>query len=955
MPNGPISIPVRGQSREIVSTYTVTTEDQGDNIAYVFNDGLTRNPSLKLYRGQKYRFEIDTPGHPMAIAISRTFTPGTSILTAGEAGLSANGLFNSVLYGNQYDQGESIVLPEGGTVTFAADDNVSTLYPDGIRKLGEEGEEYAVAYVEKGTIEFTIPFNAPNRLYYISKNAVDTSGQIRIYDIEENAFLNVNEDILDKKTYKSANGVELSNGMKIKFQGDVLPDTYGTNNWYVEGVGDKIKLIKDQDLIIPAAYSETTRIAFDSDNFDTLPFSDATANATNKDYIVVNRASPDRNAWSRYNRWHHKDVILKSFIFNGLPRDVDESSRANRPIIEFEAGLKLNNFGVYAKQDVDLIDTFTKDVFSTIEGQIGYNIDGIALADNMRILFAADTDTLVNGKIYQVKFVKIGNNRQISLIKPTDTLPIDLETVLITQGVKNAGKSYHYHGAKWTAAQEKTTRNQPPLFEICDVNSNSYSNETYYGSTTFKGTKLFSYGVGTGTVDTELGFPLEYKSINNSSDIVFDFNLLNDTFTYQTEADLYTQQINSGYLKKYTSLTKFSYVNGFSSIPTISRQYVINEYAAIATQTNNFEINVYNNSSSIADLKVVVFVNNKIQKLTTDYTIDKTFNNAVVTFVKDLKVNDVIKVKTNSITPKNRNGYYEFPYNLERNPLNDDINQFTHGEVIDHVDSMLEDIPGYAGEYLGSSNLRDLGDLDHFGKRFIKHSGPINLPLYHITNKDYNIVKALKYAKTEYSRFKKTFLDTASSLGYDGPIKGHVDLVLKTINSDKLKSQPFYFSDMLATGAANKIQYTVLDSRITEYPLTTTFTLSELSVKSILVYLNGTQLTHIKDYNFNTAGYVSVNAAQIATDIIEIFEYDNTDGSFVSPTPTKLGLYPKYYPELTIDDTVLADEPETTGPFKVYGEDSATGTRGWFYPVYTNKTAAGTGSNIKILYIYRNE
>ena len=86
----------------------------------------------------------------------------------------------------------------------------------------------------------------------------------------------------------------------------------------------------------------------------------------------------------------------------------------------------------------------------------------LILADNMRILFTADTDALVSGKIYQVKFVKIGNNRQISLIETTDTLPIDLETVLITQGVKNAGKSYHYHGEKWTAAQEKTTRNQSP-------------------------------------------------------------------------------------------------------------------------------------------------------------------------------------------------------------------------------------------------------------------------------------------------------------------------------------------------------------------------------------------------------------------------------------------------------------------------------------------------------------
>ena len=947
LPNGPLSIPVRGQSREIVSTYTVTTEDQGDNIAYVFNDGLTRNPNLKLYRGQTYRFEIDAPGHPMAIAISRTFTPGTAILTAGTEGLRASGLFDAVLYGNEYDQGEYIILPSGGSVTFAADDNVSTLYPDGIRKLGEEGEEVAVAYIEKGTIEFTIPFNAPDRLYYISKNAVDTSGQIRIYDIEENAFLDVAEEILGKKTYLSANGVELSNGMKIRFQGDVLPAIYETNDWYVEGVGDKIKLIKDQDLIIPAAYSDTKRVPFDSDNFDTLPFADASAYATEKDYVVINRATPDRNAWSRYNRWHHKDVILKSFEYNNLPRDVDEANRAKRPIIEFEAGLKLNNFGAIAKQDVDLIDTFTTDVFSTIEGQLGYNIDGVELADNMRVLFAADTDILVSGKIYQVKFIKIGNSRQLSLIETEDSAPIDLETVLVTQGVKNAGKSYHYHGGKWTLAQEKTTRNQSPLFEVFDVNGNSFSDEVYYGSTTFKGTKLFSYAEGDGTVDSELEFPLTYKSIDNSGDIVFDFNLLSDTFNYQTETELFTQSINSGYLKKFKSLSNVSYVNGFSSTPTISKQYVIREYAATDIQVNNFEIDVYNNSSSISDLKVVVFVNNKLKLRDIDYTVDTSKSNAFVTFVKDLQVNDVIKVKTNSNTIKNSNGYYEFPYNLERNPLNDDVNQFTLGEVIDHVDSMLEDIPGYNGIYLGSSNLRDLGDLDRFGKRFVKHSGPINLPLYHITNKDYNIVTALRYSQKEYSRFKKTFLDTAASLGYDGPTKDHVDLILKTINKDKLKSQPFYFSDMLPTGAANKINYKVLDSRVINYPITNDFGLNELSSKSVTVYLNGIQLVHIKDYNFDVPGYISIDAGQTEDDVIEIYEYAVTDGSFVAPTPSKLGLYPKYYPELTIDDTVLAEEPVSTGPFKIYGEDSATGNTGWFYPVYTTKSAAGSGAASK--------
>lgn len=947
MPNGPISIPVRGQSRDIVSTYTVTTEDQGDNVAYVFNDGLTRNPNLKLYRGQTYRFEIDTPGHPMAIAISRTFTPGTAILTAGTEGLRADGLFDAVLYGNEYDQGEYIILPSSGSVTFAEDDNVSTLYPDGIRKLGEAGEEVAVAYIQKGTIEFTIPFNAPNRLYYISKNAVDTSGQLRIYDVEENTFLDVLEEILGKKTYTSSNGVKLSNGMKIKFQGDVIPKIYASNDWYVEGVGDKIKLIKDQDLIIPAAYSENKLVPFDSDNFDTLPFVDATAYAAEKDYIVVNRATPDRNAWSRYNRWHHKDVILKSFEFNNLPRSMDETARAKRPIIEFEAGLKLNNFGVVAKQDVDLIDTFTTDVFSTIEGELGYNVDGINLADNMRVLFTADTDILVRGKIYQVKFITIGNARQISLVEAEDTNPIELETVLVTQGVKNAGKSYHYHGDKWVVAQEKQKTNQPPLFEVCDTNDRNFSDATYYGSTTFIGSKVFSYAQGEGPADPELGFPLSYKSINNSGDITFNFNLLNDTFTYQTGDDLYTQKIDSGYLKKYTSLTNVTYVNGFSKTPAISKQYVVREYIATDTQTNNFEIDVYDNSSGIDNLKVVVLVNNKLQFTNTNYTINKTSANAVVVFNNDLTVNDVVKIKTDTKVVKNANGYYEFPYNLERNPLNEDISQFTLGEVIDHVDSMLEDIPNYTGTYLGSSNLRDLGDLDRFGKRFVKHSGPINLPLYHVTNKEYNIVKALTYSKKEYSRFKKTFLDTATTLGYDGPIKEHVDRLLRKINLDKLKSQPFYFSDMLPTGASNRIEYTVLDSRIKVYPLSADFDLTTLSVKSVTVYLNGKQLTHIKDYNFNETSYISIDAGQVVNDLIEIFEYENTDGSFIAPTPTKLGLYPKYYPELTIDDTVLADEPISTGPFKLYGEDETTGTRGWFYPVYTTKSAAGLGNASK--------
>ena len=581
-----------------------------------------------------------------------------------------------------------------------------------------------------------------------------------------------------KKTYTSANGIVLSNGMKIVLQGDVTPAKYASNQWYVEGVGTNIKLIKDSDLIIPAAYTSSKLIPFDTDKFDEMPFADAKAYATTKDYITVNRASNDRNAWSRYNCWYHKDVIIASEVYNNLDTDLDESTRAKRPIIEFEAGLKLNNFGVFAKDDVDLVDVFTTDVFSTIEGSSGYNIDGIDLAEGMRILFTADTDVLVTGRIYKVKFILVNNTRQISLLPTTDTVPQSLETVLVTQGALYAGTSFHYNITKWEKSQQKTKTNQHPLFEVYDANSNSFSDVTYYGSTTFTGTKIFSYKQGTGTNDSELGFPLTYRSITNSGDIVFNFNLLNDDFTYQTTEEIFTQKIDTGYLKKYKSLTAFDYVNGFSSTATSTRQMVIKQYNVTDTFTNYFDISAYKKAGDLNDLVAYVYVDGQLKFRLVDYEIDRTNSFAKVRFYKDLKVGQYVKIKTHS-SAKKVDGYYEFPHNLERNPLNEDISDFTLGEVIDHVDTMIEDVQGFVGVFPGRSNLRDAGETDQFGKRFVKHSGPINLPLYHTTNKNFNIIKALKYSKNEFSRFKRNFLEKASTLGYDGPTKQHVDKILQ--------------------------------------------------------------------------------------------------------------------------------------------------------------------------------
>lgn len=956
LPNGPIPVTVRGQSRSITSTYRVTTVDDGDNVAYVFNDLGERNPTIELYRGQTYRFEIDTPDHPFAFAITRNFMIGNTLYMSSAEQVKP-GLFGGNIDPDIYSYGEFVTLPENGGIVFEENLNVSTLFPDGIRVVGTQGEQVANLYIEKGVVEFTVPFNAPNRLFYISQTNIDTSGYIKISDVEENTFLDIENDILGKKYYTSANGVVFSNGLKVSFSGNVEPETYSQGYYYVEGVGDSIKLVPESNLTIPSAYSDDIQIPYDSDAFDRLPYSNASAYAADKDYIIINRASLDRNPWTRYNKWFHRDIIEKSFEYNDIPVNVDETQRAKRPIIEFEAGLKLYKYGTAAKNDVDLVDTFTADVFSTIEGSTGYNIDGVDLVQGMRVLFVADTDVLVKNKIYTVNFITLSGERQISLIPTDDTDPLENETVFVRQGIKNSGKTYYYENNNWKIAQEKTQTNQHPLFDLCCPVGNFYGDLNVFDSSSFSGTKVFSYSSGDGQPDDELGFSLLYRNIENSGDIVFEFNLLTDAFTVQTDSGVINVKTDTGNLRKYHSRTDFDFVNGYSSISSETIQKVVRQYTATRSLRNRFEIDVYDDAGDLNQLKTYVYVNNLyIQR--DYYDINRINKKAFINFVSDLSAGDNVIIKTTSEVPKNNNGFYEFPINLEKNPLNENASTFTLGEVIDHVSTIIEELDDFSGIYPGKNNIRDLGYVKNLGKRFIKHTGPMSLSVYHITNRDYNIVKSIEYSKTEYSKFKRLFIEQAETLGFDGSVRHHVDKILQTLNREKSKDKPFYFSDMLGYATGNVIQYTVADSESIYYALSQVFDLNMLTSQSVNVYLNDQQLVYEKDYTFSDEGFVLVTANKNINDTITIVEYSTTDGSYIPPTPTKLGLYPKYIPELLIDDTYQTQEPQGTGPFKIYAEmedtDPDSGKTGWIYPIYTSKTdaetadTAGTARQIKV-------
>jgi hypothetical protein len=971
LPFGPDAIRIQGQQLEVVSEFSIRTVDEGDNVAYLFDpegpaEGLVRNPTIRLLRGQTYVFDIQAQGHPFSIKTKRI-----------------EGNLDRYLV---------------GVDNFA---------------------------VESGKITFTVPNNSPDVLYYVSETDVDTGGVFHILDIEENTFLDVESDILGKKNYTVFNGEEplfkLSNGMKLTFSGQITPEKYSKGYWYVEGVGTAIKLISDKDLEIRSTYVEESTLLFDDLPFDQLPYSETGTFPVRPDYITINRSSVDNNPWSRYNRWFHEDVIKISSKVNGRPSEVNLLNRATRPIIEFLPNIKLHNYGIISKPAVDLIDNFTKDVFSTIEGSLGYNIDGVDLVNGMRVLFNADTDPLVKNKIYKVEFINfqppgrqitfnpevdlrldtstivfstehglssgsqitylqndntsipglinrqiyfvkavntltialyldrqltkqveifglsngthifelfLGRNRQIHLVEDVDAVPQLYETVSIKFGIKdeivsnkvfgNRGQNYWFNGKDWVLAQIKEGPNFPPLFDIFDSDGYSYSDITKYEGSNFSGNKIFSYRIGSGKSDSVLEFPLSYKNIDNVGDILFDFNLSKEKFSYKENLLVKTKSTDIGYLKISLSLENYKFENGWITSNIKNNQPIIRTYKDSGL-TNNFPVDVFDNKNNLDDLDLRVYINSK--RLNRDrYQIVDTTIYKVVVLNTDVSLTDIITLKCFSKQKKNQNGYYEIPINLQNNPLNENITEFTLGQVFDHVDSIIDNIKDFEGNYPGNSNLRDLGELTAYGIRFVQHSGPLNLALYHLGSKNSNLIKSLDQARDDYNRFKRSFIITATNSGIDTDPKRHVDFILQEMSKDKPKVRSYYLSDMFAYTAANRIEIVVLDSRIKIYPLSAPFSLEECSNKAINIYLNGNQLLHERDYIFNREEFFTItDSVELnENDLLEIYEYDSTDGCFCAPTPTKLGIYPAFEPKIYIDTSYL--EPTKV----IQGHDGST-------------------------------
>jgi len=747
-------------------------------------------------------------------------------------------------------------------------------------------------------------------LYYQDGIASNYVGQLDLL-VLSNTTINVDKDIVGAKNYKSPNGVTFSNGLKIQFDSSASPSNYVGNTYYVEGVGTAIKLIDVTKFQIPESYA-------------------ANGIAT-PDYITINRAGQDLNSWTRSNRWFHIDIINSTAKYNNTTALLDQNLRAKRPVIEFEADIQLYNFGRVAKTPVDLLDFTINDARNQVELQAqGFAIGGVTLTQGMRVVFANDFDPTIRNQIFVVNIVYIASlypaaTNVINLVPATDYQVLPNNNLVVLNGT-NKGVEYWYDGTNWNVGQQKVVVNQTPMFDVIDSNGYSLGDTAIYTNSTFAtnknnlgtitgGTPIFTYTVGTGTVDTILGFPLSYRNFNQIGDIQFTNNFDNDTINYASSTKT---NINTlGTLQQNTSLTQYSLRNSWTTNTEQSKQFQIingiydgnNPYFQIDIVADAEEtvpyFRVYRNSQPI-----------------TGYVV-KTIGVAKYVQITDTNLisGDQIDILIYNSSSVSALGYYEVPKNLDYNSANANFSNLTLGQLRNHLTTMVANSNQIAGQVPGNSNLRDK-PVKSQGGSILQHASPVMYSEIFLEDNNANFLRGLDLARHEYSKFKNKILElSARTPGLDYTnIPVLLDTLLKTINAVKNKTFAWYYSDMVPYGNnfLNTLNYTVYNTQLNDYEISNIFSDTTLSNTSVLVYVNGVQLIKGEDYVFDTnrAGLTITRPMNIGDSII-INEYGNTDGNYIPETPTKLGLYPKFTPIIYLDNTY------STPTYVIQGHDGS--------------------------------
>ena len=543
-------------------------------------------------------------------------------------------------------------------------------------------------------------------------------------------------------------------------------------------------------------------------------------------------------------------------------------------------------------------------------------VDNYALFPGARVVFTAETNDNIKNKIYVSQFSIVAGSTTpvITLTEAEDGLVLPGEQTVAFRGYNYQGMDFYFDGTSWIECQQKITVNQPPLFDVYDNDGISFGNTEIYSSSSFAGSKLFAYGIGYGIDDIILSFPLRYSSVANVGDISFDVSLNKDTFNYVSGTTPITQKINTGYVENTISFGLTNRNLGWQTAiaPSIQYQQFQFNWVPVVGTLPVFTCDIAVVDSVEGNWPVIkVYVDN-IFLASDSYTYTTTTTSTIITLNSTIIQSIVeILILSNQVSTT---AYYSIPLNLNNNPLNQDLTTVNVGDIRTQYRSIYQNNPNIIGEVFGPNNYRDLGNLVPYGNAIVQNSAALVLPGVFLRKQNYNLFNSLMFNSRSYITFKTQLIDTVNNTAFNTLPEpaALLDNALDILTASKTDSEPFFWSDMIPSKSAyisNTYSFAnALD--VSVYQLSKVYNFSTANYNGVLVYLtrtinNTTKITQLikgVDYSISAdSPYVTVTLDLIANDIITINEYNQTYGSYIPNTPTKLGLYPATIPGVVLD------------------------------------------------------
>lgn len=291
---------------------------------------------------------------------------------------------------------------------------------------------------------------------------------------------------------------------------------------------------------------------------------------------------------------------------------------------------------------------------------------------------------------------------------------------------------------------------------------------------------------------------------------------------------------------------------------------------------------------------------------------------------------------TNGLLSAASPGYYEIPQQLEANPNQEEIFETTASILSDQFSSIIENQLGFIGvAYGGDNNFRDTAKNLSLGKFILQNRAPLLKTMLISSSDDLDIINSTRFSEKEYINFKVKYLRTAQQLikqrftpsmihNNGVVISDWVDEIFKVINISKEFSNAFAYSYMIATGKVYAQEQDVVPAEDPSnpgysYPLQLTYHVDINDPKNVVYIYDitgidpGSEKLLLIEDDYSLIQTSSIDPIEVVFnlsngnttpgDIVSIKFYQNPIPAYVPSTPSKIGTYKTYKPEIVLDTT----------------------------------------------------